>query len=159
MPFRRSYDQSPYEPRGHRHNSLDSNETPMYVRPYLEDPLFLEPHDEIAHLEEHHVSEHHFDGHHVDGHHVDGNHDDEHYVEHHAEEAHHEAASNETPMYVRPYLEDPVFLQPDDGEVELLHPKIASEEDAKHTAAAADEKAEHHLLHDLPGDPDLENPD
>ena len=24
-------------------------------------------------------------------------------------------------MYVRPYLEDPVFLQPDDGEIELLH--------------------------------------
>lgn len=25
--------------------------------------------------------------------------------------------NNETPMYVRPYLEDPIFLQPDDDEV------------------------------------------
>ena len=29
---------------------------------------------------------------------------------------------NETPMYVRPYLEDPIFLQPDDSEVAMLHP-------------------------------------
>ena len=29
---------------------------------------------------------------------------------------------NETPMYVRPYLEDPIFLQPDDREVAMLHP-------------------------------------
>lgn len=25
---------------------------------------------------------------------------------------------NETPMYVRPYLEDPVWLQPDDAELQ-----------------------------------------
>jgi len=28
---------------------------------------------------------------------------------------------NETPMYVRPYLEDPVWLQPDDDEMEMLY--------------------------------------
>lgn len=32
--------------------------------------------------------------------------------------------ANETPMYVRPYLEDPIFLQPDDAEVSLLHPGL-----------------------------------
>ena len=29
-------------------------------------------------------------------------------------------------MYVRPYLEDPVFLQPDDSEIALIHPKKAA---------------------------------
>jgi len=27
------------------------------------------------------------------------------------------SARNETPMYVRPYLEDPIWLQPDDSEM------------------------------------------
>ena len=45
-------------------------------------------------------------------------------AEHHAKksEEHHEAkkaaeqtTANETPMYVRPYLEDPIFLQPEDA--------------------------------------------
>ena len=39
---------------------------------------------------------------------------------------------NETPMYVRPFLEDPIFLQPDDGEVALLHPKAAHEGEKHH---------------------------
>ena len=56
---------------------------------------------------------------------------------------------NETPMYVRPYLEDPIFLQPDDEETEMLHPDYAEEH---HTATGKQH-------HDLPGDPDLENPD
>ena len=55
-------------------------------------------------------------------------------------------------MYVRPYLEDPIFLQPDDEEAELLHPHYADEH---HTATDKYTKP----LHDLPGDPDLENPD
>ena len=42
---------------------------------------------------------------------------------------------NETPMYVRPYLEDPIFLQPDDGEVALLHPKLAQAEKSTKKAA------------------------
>ena len=50
-------------------------------------------------------------------------------------------------MYVRPYLEDPIFLQPDDGEVSLLHPELTH---PKVTAAKGQ--------HDLQGDPDLENP-
>ena len=54
---------------------------------------------------------------------------------------------NETPMYVRPYLEDPIFLQPDDGEVSLLHPELTH---PKVPAAKGQ--------HDLQGDPDLENP-
>ena len=37
--------------------------------------------------------------------------------------------SNETPMYVRPYLEDPVWLEPDDDEIALLHKKKTA---AKH---------------------------
>ena len=53
-------------------------------------------------------------------------------------------------MYVRPYLEDPVFLQPDDGEVSLLHPEVA------HPKVVDHEGTSHH---DLIGDPDLENPD
>ena len=56
---------------------------------------------------------------------------------------------NETPMYVRPFLEDPVWLQPDDDEMQQLHPGKAA---AKHGKR-------HHYLHDLHGDPDLENPD
>ena len=36
---------------------------------------------------------------------------------------------NETPMYVRPYLEDPVFLQPDDSEVSMLHSNIEEPDD------------------------------
>ena len=39
---------------------------------------------------------------------------------------------NETPMYVRPYLEDPIFLQPDDYEVEMLH---HSDESTKHSTS------------------------
>ncbi len=60
---------------------------------------------------------------------------------------------NETPMYVRPYLEDPIFLQPDDDEVAMLHPHVEE-------TATVDDKQKHleKKLHDLPGDPDLENP-
>jgi len=70
---------------------------------------------------------------------------------------------NETPMYVRPYLEDPIFLQPDDQEETLLHPHTDDHhegQDHHKTTAAVDEKKQHHeaKLHDLPGDPDLENP-
>ena len=52
-------------------------------------------------------------------------------------------------MYVRPYLEDPLFLQPDDGEVSLLHPDLSK---------AHEKAAEHHQVshHDLITDPDLE---
>jgi len=57
---------------------------------------------------------------------------------------------NETPMYVRPYLEDPIFLQPDDGEVSLLNPELTHPKVMEH----AEEK-----YHDLQGDPDLENPE
>ena len=64
---------------------------------------------------------------------------------------HNEAVANETPMYVRPYLEDPVFLQPDDDEVALLHPKLAKKADEK-TAKTT------YGHHDLPGYRDLENP-
>lgn len=28
---------------------------------------------------------------------------------------------NEVPMYVRPYMEDPVWMQPDDSEVDLTY--------------------------------------
>lgn len=75
-----------------------------------------------------------------------------------------ELINNETPMYVRPYLEDPVWLQPDDDEMEMLY----DQELAKQAKLKDDEKTlpqkppkhwEHHYLHDLPGDPDLENPD
>lgn len=56
---------------------------------------------------------------------------------------------NETPMYVRPYLEDPIFLQPDDGEVSLLHPDLAH---------PTEHQAGHDKQHDLQGDPSLESP-
>ena len=62
---------------------------------------------------------------------------------------HNAILDNETPMYVRPYLEDPIFLQPDDGEVSLLHPDLAHPADHH--------KEDQH--HDLQGDPSLENPD
>lgn len=39
-PMRRSAKRSPFEPR-QRRNDMLVNETPMYVRPYLEDPIFL----------------------------------------------------------------------------------------------------------------------
>ena len=45
MPFRREADRSPYDPRSTRRNAVFDNETPMYVRPYLEDPIFLQPDD------------------------------------------------------------------------------------------------------------------
>lgn len=64
-----------------------------------------------------------------------------------------EMLDNETPMYVRPYLEDPVFLQPDDDELAMLHHFEAHHVDADHKPVE-----EHHQLHDLPGDPDLEIP-
>ena len=51
-------------------------------------------------------------------------------------------------MYVRPYLEDPLFLQPDDGEVSLLHPDLA-----KASSKAEAPRVSHH---DLITDPDLE---
>ena len=51
---------------------------------------------------------------------------------------------NETPMYVRPYLEDPVFLQPDDDEIELLHPQKKDEGKKKEQKPAAK-----HFKHDL----------
>ncbi len=56
-------------------------------------------------------------------------------------------------MYVRPYLEDPIFLQPDDREVAQLHPQVED-------PATVDDKQKQpkKKLHDLPGDPDLENP-
>ena len=54
--------------------------------------------------------------------------------------------ANETPMYTRPYLEDPIFLQPDDGEVSLLHPDLSHTDD--------DHKMDE--SHDLVGDPDLD---
>lgn len=60
-----------------------------------------------------------------------------------------EMTVNETPMYVRPYLEDPIFLQPDDDEVSMLHHLEAHHADEHYHET-------HH--HDLPGDPDLENP-
>lgn len=53
-------------------------------------------------------------------------------------------------MYVRPYLEDPIFLQPDDGEVSLLHPELTHPKIMDH---------KEHQEHDLIGDPDLENPE
>ena len=50
-------------------------------------------------------------------------------------------------MYVRPYLEDPIFLQPDDGEVSLLHPDLSKE---------ISEKTKPYVSHhDLITDPDL----
>ena len=50
-------------------------------------------------------------------------------------------------MYVRPYLEDPIFLQPDDGEVSLLHPDLSK---------AVSEKTKPYVSHhDLITDPDL----
>ena len=50
-------------------------------------------------------------------------------------------------MYVRPYLEDPIFLQPDDGEVSLLHPDLSKE---------ISEKTKPYVSHhDLIMDPDL----
>jgi len=55
-------------------------------------------------------------------------------------------------MYVRPYLEDPLFLQPDDGEVSLLHPELTHPKVMEHGQ-------EHEFHHDLLSDPDLENPD
>lgn len=42
---------------------------------------------------------------------------------------------NETPMYVRPFLEDPIFLQPDDDEVELLHQHEDHHEEEEHERA------------------------
>ena len=52
-------------------------------------------------------------------------------------------------MYVRPYLEDPLFLQPDDGEISLIHPDLAK--------ASSKAKAPPASHHDLISDPDLEN--
>ena len=43
-------------------------------------------------------------------------------------------------MYVRPYIEDPVFLQPDDGEVEMLNPDFAKGVDV----ATKEEHYHHH---------------
>ena len=59
-------------------------------------------------------------------------------------------------MYVRPYLEDPVWLQPDDHEMELLH----GLQDPQLSKGATDQYSQQHhqYEHDLPGDPDLENP-
>ena len=65
---------------------------------------------------------------------------------------HNSIFGNETPMYVRPYLEDPLFLQPDDGEVSLLHPELTHPKVMEHGQ-------EHEFHHDLLSDPDLENPD
>ena len=67
-------------------------------------------------------------------------------------------------MYVRPYLEDPVWLQPDDGEMEMIYDaELAKQEKAKDEEKTLPPKPpthwEHHYHHDLPGDPDLENPD
>jgi len=59
------------------------------------------------------------------------------------------SAINETPMYVRPFLEDPIFLQPDDGELSQIH----------HMAPTPhDESIMHHsVVHDIQGDPSLEH--
>lgn len=76
-----------------RSNAAAFNETPMYVRPYLEDPVFLEP-DEVP---DHHATQLFYDG----------------YMN----------TINETPMYVRPYVEDPIFLQPDDDDFEVQIPQ------------------------------------
>ena len=71
-------------------------------------------------------------------------------------------ARNETPMYVRPYLEDPLWLEPDDDEIALLHDaqlaKEAAAKGEKPPAKTEHRHAAHHYLHDLTGDPDLENP-
>ena len=63
-------------------------------------------------------------------------------------------------MYVRPYLEDPIFLQPDDEEFTQLHPHADDHHLGTDHHAVVDDKQKHHekKLHDLPGDPDLENP-
>lgn len=53
-------------------------------------------------------------------------------------------------MYVRPYIEDPVWLQPDDEEMQQLYGSETKKGDKRITP---------HAHHDLPGDPDLENPD
>ena len=49
--------------------------------------------------------------------------DSEDYDDQYIEDSYHrnELLWNETPMYVRPYVEDPVWLQPDDDEMGLLH--------------------------------------
>ena len=159
VPYRRSYDPSPYKPRsaGFRRNDLNQNETPMYVRPHLEDPIFLEPTDEDHHEDFDHEYE---DMDHLQqvGHNT---HHDRHYESEH--EMSHHSVGNETPMYVRPFLEDPVFLQPDDDEIELLHPHYAQRTQKKeggHSVMDSEHQiVEHAALHDLPGDPDLENPD
>lgn len=124
----------------------------MYVRPHLEDPIFLEPDDEDHHQDMNHEYEE-----------VHYNDLDELFES--EPELAENGIDNETPMYVRPFLEDPVFLQPDDEEIELLHPDIAQEaEDELAEMGHVLLDSEHHVvahaaLHDLPGDPDLENPD
>lgn len=66
-------------------------------------------------------------------------------------------------MYVRPFLEDPIFLQPDDDEISRLHPHedVHGDHDDEyhHDAETKDDQKHHTPLHDLEGDPDLENPD
>ena len=139
----------------HYAHDYRANETPMYVRPYLEDPIWLEPDDdEIALLHNKKTSSKHKDHHYF--HDLPGdpdleNPDDEEHDDYddYIIDAHHRR--NETPMYVRPYLEDPVWLQPDDDEMQQLHPSKA--------AKATHGRSHHHLMHDLHGDPDLENPD
>ena len=99
-----------------------SNETPMYVRPYLEDPVFLQPddgevalmHPDLVQGQKPKAKQHDLQG--------------DPSLENPKANAvfYHLNSQNETPMYVRPYLEDPVFLQPDDSEIALIHPKKAA---------------------------------
>ena len=132
VPLRRDTSENPFHPRSER------NETPMYVRPYLEDPVWLEPDDheiELLHeLEDsemlagvsHQYSQHHHNIHDLPGDPDLENPQDEEIEEYedaddHIINRHNDLTRNETPMYVRPYLEDPVWLQPDDDEMEQLY--------------------------------------
>ena len=64
-------------------------------------------------------------------------------------------------MYVRPYLEDPVWLQPDDDEIEMLYDAalVKQETSTGEKLLPPRQKYKYHYTHDLPGDPDLENPE
>ena len=209
-------------PQSSTKNELFNNETPMYVRPYVEDPVWLQPDDDEMELlydqalakqekakpEEKTLPEKpptHWDHHYL--HDLPGDpdlenpdfRDTEQYddpdlgivtyhndliesesegysdphpaserrndlIEHDRYSDPHpkDERRNETPMYVRPYVEDPVWLQPDDDEMELLYDQELAKQaksDEKTLPAKPASHWEHHYLHDLPGDPDLENPD
>ena len=199
-PMTRSGNANPQPPR----MAKRKNETPMYVRPYLEDPVWLQPDDdememlydqELAkqtksdkktlpekppkHWEHHYLHDlpgdpdlenpdaEHFEQYDDPDMEIDTRQNDfidkPEYKDLHNHKRN-ELINNETPMYVRPYLEDPVWLQPDDDEMEMLYDqefaKQAKLKDGEKTLPQKPPKHwEHHYLHDLPGDPDLENPD